>query len=170
MNTQNFVDFAQIISVIGTLITLIFVWVELKSVERNQKASAIRNIAENERELWLSVLEDDEMTSLMASHLQLSPEFLNKIDISPAAALRLLLFFRQYENIYYQHSHGMLPDNFWNHWEKSMEYTFSNPAIQAVFNRAQVSYSVEYKNFIKEDIVPNLTIFPASNSKKDEHR
>ena len=164
---MNLVDLAQIISVFLTLLALYLVWKELKNVERNQKASTVQNIAENERELWFSVLDDEKMTSLMVTHLNLSPEFLEKIDLSPANSLRLLLFFRQYENIYYQHVHGMLPENLWHHWQKSMEHTFSNPLIQAVFNEAKVGYSVEFKDFIKKELVPNLTVFPSSSTGKD---
>jgi hypothetical protein len=167
MMIQDLVNLAQIVSVFLTLVTLFFVWKELRNVERNQKASTVQNIAKNERELWLSVLDDEKMTSLMTTHLQLPSDFLETIDVSPANSLRLLLFFRQYENIYYQHIHGMLPENLWNHWRKSMEHTFSNQLIQSIFNKVEVGYSAEFKEFIKKDLVPNLTVFPNSSTQKD---
>ena len=164
---QNFVNWAQIISVFLTLIALFFVWKEIRSVERNQKASSVQSITKNERELWFSVLEDEQMTMLMATHLFLTPDFLEEIGITPANALRLLLFFRQYESIYYQHVHDMLPDRLWEHWRKSMEHTFRNPHIRKVFNKVENGYSEEFKVFIKKDLVPNLSVFPNTDNKEN---
>ena len=161
---EYLVNIAQILSVFLTFVTLFFVWRELRNVERNQKASSVHSIAESERELWLSAINDSDMAQLLAMHLRLSPQFLQEIKLSPENALRIMLFFKQYENIYYQHVHGMLPDNLWGHWRKSMEYTFFDPVVQKLFNRVEANYSVDFKNFIKKDLVPNLSVFPRTNS------
>ena len=160
---QDLVNWAQVISVFLTLVTLLLVWKELRNVERNQKASSVQNISQSERELWFSVLEDEQMTTLLATHLFLTPEFLEKNGVTSVNALRLLLFFRQYESIYYQHTQRMLPDKLWDHWRKSMEHTFSNPLIRKIFNKVEIGYSEEFKTFIKKDLVPNLSIFPSGN-------
>lgn len=141
---------------IVAIATLLLVWKELKNIERNQRATSAQNITTGERELWLSVLSDNDMTLLLAHHLGLPSDLLEKVGMSEGNALRTLMFFRQYENIYYQYINKMMPPDLWIHWRESMEYTFKDERARMLFDTARVGYSQNFKNFIKEELVPKI--------------
>lgn len=156
-------DWANIIMAITNTIvaivavsSLLFVWKELKNIERNQRAASAQNITTGERELWLSVLSDKDMTILLSRHLGMSQDLLEKAEMSEGNALRILMFFRQYENIYYQHINKMMPPDLWQHWRESMEYTFKDERARILFDKVHVGYSQSFKDFIKQELVPNI--------------
>jgi len=94
------------------------------------------------------------MVEFSAHHLGLSKEVLAKLGISARNALELLLFFRQYENLYYQHVHNMLPPDIWEHWKNSMIYTFKDERVREVLLYAKVSYTKGFREFVEQEIVP----------------
>lgn len=156
MNWTALDSIAGILGAIGTVVGLFFVWYELKNVRHGQYAASVQRIVENERALWAMVLENEEMTHLLAEHLDLTDEFLKSLEISYSSALLLLLFFRQYENIYYQDQNNMLPHDLWLHWERSMQHSFSNPKVRSVLYRARISYTKNFKKFLAEKIFSRI--------------
>jgi hypothetical protein len=158
----------SIIVAAATLVTLYLVWRELQNIERNQRATAAKDIAWGERELWTDALTDEQAAAFLAGHMTLDADFLESVSMTTSMALRGLLFFRQYENIYYQHDNDMLPDGLWEHWRESMKYTFKNPNIRKLFNQAHVGYSQSFKGFIRDELVPELLqeegVFPSDSS------
>lgn len=153
--TQMISAAASVVTALVTFFSVRLLIRELKSVERNQKATTVQNIAAAERELWFSVIEDETMSMLMAGHLKLSPEFLEGFNLSAENALRIMLFFRQYENIYYQHRHEMLPDKLWDNWLDNMKYTFADKRLQALFHKVQSGYSAEFRDFAWGTLIRN---------------
>ena len=146
---------AGLLGTLGTVIGLVFVYRELRNVRQNQYAEASQRIVDSERELWSLTLADEQMTYLMAEHLGLDSDMLQELELTPAIGLKLLLFFRQYENMFYQHDHDMLPEGLWEHWKSSMRHTFSDSRVQEVLRKAQIGYSDDFKEFLQEVILPH---------------
>jgi hypothetical protein len=143
---------------------------QLINVERNQKAASTQNIAQNERELWFSVLEDTQLSNLFANHVGITAELLNTIGITAEQALKICLFFRQYENIYYHRTNDMLPPDLWEHWNKSMRHTFSDERIQTLFDEVEIGYSESFKKYIQEELIPSLPKQGIFNPKNGENK
>ncbi len=154
MDWETIGALAGVVSAIGTVVGLFFVYRELRSVKRNQYATASQNIVSSEREIWQIVLTDDSMVELAAHHLGMNEKFLAELGITARNALELLLFFRQYENLYYQHVHGMLPPDIWEHWKSSMIYTFKDDMVCKVLVQAKVSYTKGFREFVEKEVIP----------------
>ena len=135
------------------------IYLQLRNLKLNQHASTIQGIASSERELWSLVMEGkddkDNLINLSVAHLGISDEFLKErlAPLSKRDVLKLILFIRQYENIYFQHSNHMLPDGVWSHWQKSMNHTFSSDLVRAVYQEASINYNVSFKDFIENKII-----------------
>ncbi len=154
MDWQALGAIAGVIGALGTITGLPFVFRELRNVKRNQYATASQNLVDSDREIWQIVLSDDSMVELTARHLGFDSEFLKEVELTGKNVLELLLFFRQYENIYVQHTQSMLLPNIWDQWEKSMSYTFSDDRVWIVLERAKVGYTTGFREFIQDKIRP----------------
>ena len=170
MNWTMLDSIAGILGAIGTVVGLFFVWYELKNVRHGQYAASVQKIVENERELWSMVLENEEMTRLLAEHLDLTGEFLDSLPLklSYSSALLLLLFFRQYENIYYQNQNDMLHHDLWLHWERSMRHSFGNPTVRSVLYRAKIGYTKDFKKFLTEKIFSRIDPLVVDETNDDD--
>jgi hypothetical protein len=53
-----------------------------------------------------------------------------------------------YENIYFQHEQGCIPDKLWERWERHISNVFKNTNIQAQWSKAKSVYYRPFREFV----------------------
>ena len=152
----------EAISAIATVIGAAVVIWQLWNLTKQQNAAAAQAIVDGERALWELALSYPDMTAALGEHFRLTPEFLKQLPATERVALITMLFFRQYESIYFRHENGTLPPDLWEQWRHSMIFTFRTAGVRALFERTTDSFTPGFKQFVTGDIIPEADKMPRS--------
>ena len=63
----------------------------------------------------------------------------------------LIALFRNFENVFYQHQHGVVDDTIWEGWSFRIRSNFAAPGVQVWWKTARLAYSVPFRKFLEEN-------------------
>lgn len=149
MSLEDIYFLSQIVAAVALVVSLIFVGVQIRhntmSTQTARHQSIVQAIADWSREVAMNT----EISALLgrgSTHFeQLEP--VQRLQFS----LLHVALFRNYENIFYQHTQQAIDDHVWEGWSYRMRATFALPGVRAWWEPQRDSYSESFRDFLEHN-------------------
>ncbi len=130
LSLQDFANVSQIVQALLVILSLFFIWYQLREGVRLAKAENTRSLVEYSSSFNASIIQNADLTSLWYSY---GKNFGPK-DIVPRLRYRdmLVTWLTFHENIYYQKQNNLLDDSIYNAWLADLQYTVRNHNLDIV--------------------------------------
>lgn len=147
MDLEATTHIAEIVSSVAVVVSLIYVGVQVRQNTRALRASTYNAVTANS----IAIL------SPMESHPEYS-EFLTRVQSDYAAAtpaekmrfhINLLMAFRHWDNLYYQFRNGMLEQEMWESYDRTMNGWLIIPAWRDWFITNAACFSDSLQDLIR---------------------
>jgi hypothetical protein len=146
---MSYSDLLSTISLIATIVGLVFVIVSLRQTRRSINASTYQHILNREAANWDQVRTGDIAVRIQALKnfgVNVSKEtYSSKEDI----LLDHIAVFNFYEGIYFQKIQGVLNKEVWENWERSLKQTMQNNEFKESWGRVGYVYSPGFLEYVK---------------------
>ena len=160
---MTYSDLVSTISLVVTVIGLIFVIVSLRQTRRSINAATYQHILDREAENWDKVRESNTQVRIQALK-----NFDVHVDVyGPEHDVLLdhIAVFNFYEGIYFQNLQGVLHKKVWENWRRSLAWAMRVPEFRESWNKVGHVYSLGFREFMEQII---LAISDSSAPKSDK--
>jgi hypothetical protein len=155
MNWQAIGAVAELIGGVGVIASLFYLAIQIRQNTRSVRSASYHAVVANLSAL--SALSGAAGRDVDAANIMLAgganPEILNPKEFNQFRLLMTSLF-RSYENIFYQHSQGMIDSSVWRGWENSMTRLFWLPGVQEWWPGWRIDCQSEFRDFLESSESP----------------
>ena len=118
MTLNELASWSTIIQTIFVVISLLFIWRQLRQSTELAKAANVQALVEQAGSFNSMLIQDKEIAQLWYSHGK------NFKTVSDAQRYRELMvqWLIFHENVYYQHNNGLLDDRLYQSWREELKY------------------------------------------------
>lgn len=139
-------DIAQIVGLIGTPISLIYVAIQIRNNARAAQAATYHNLSLSISGTWFDLAQSDELCSLI---LRGSDDFtsLNRVE---KARYRFMIqaYMSRFENAWFQYKIGTLKEGDWQAIAANMRALYSTPGARAAWPVIKNRTGPDFRNYI----------------------
>jgi len=151
---MEYCDILNTISLIATMVGLVFVIVSLRQARRSINAATYQHILDREAENWDKVREGS-----ISVRLQALKNFDVQIDedsYTPNHDILLdhIALFNFYEGIYFQNLQGVLNKEVWENWQRSLIWTMRLTEFRDNWTKVGHVYSPGFQEHMRIAILP----------------
>ena len=143
---QRLADLAQVVGALGVIISLVYVALEVGQNTQALKAATFQEMAAQSVEIGLRAVDDPEYGDFFIK-AALTPDSLNELEDLRWNAL-LGGTFRQFENVHYQFSIGMLEPRMWKGYSAVITRFASTPGSKRWWAANREFYNEEFALYI----------------------
>lgn len=145
---QNIVDISQIAQTALVVISLFFVWYQLREGVRFARAENARSLVEHSSSFNSLLIQDSELTTLWYTHGK-------EIDqASPTNRARyremLVQWLIFHENIYYQNKKNLLDEEVYDAWLADLSFTVENHDLAIISDEIEDFFPGDFGKHLKE--------------------
>lgn len=165
MNLSDLASLGSFISGFGILISLIFLYFQLRQVgrqvaqaERNQQASIRQGRAGRSVAIAMGTVEPAVAEALLKA--QTGAEDITTTQMMQFSNFCTALLF-SFEDIFYQHQDGLLSDSAFSSTVNSMQYALRSPAIRVQWKRRRGAHGAEFVEFA-DGLIARTPVRPLS--------
>jgi hypothetical protein len=155
------------ISGIAVLVSLIYLSVQVKQAEQNQKAMMQQARTDRSIDLNMAIVRDPIIVELVLKARDPSKTF-NFEDISRYVAFQRAIFLNG-ENTYYQHRHGMMHEDAYKTWENTIRFNLSSPVARVSWIETRSVFGPDYAKFI-DTLIEETPVLNRNAGDETEHR
>jgi hypothetical protein len=158
MDINFFSGIAQVISSLLTLATILFAWKEISEL-RKQTATSVnlnraltyRKITEHQFSIWKDVvIENPEVLKWFFKSRGFEDHDNHNLNV---IRMYSLMKFDEHENLHWEYSEKILPEEAWDGWKNVMAKDFSITEIKETWEVIQTSYSKLFRDFVNNQII-----------------
>ena len=144
------------VGLLAVVLSLIFVGMEMRQNNTIARASAINELASNQRDLLLGIVTDGELSSVWADYLQngVALDSFNARDQTRLSGLQQALVINM-ENAFLQREMGLLPDELSGLYHFSGSPVFSSANFEAFWSDERYRYHPSFAAALEKEY-PNL--------------
>ena len=143
---KRLADLAQVVGALGVVVSLIYVAVEVGQNTQALKAATFQEMAAQSVEIGLRAVDDPEYGAFFMK-AALTPDSMTELEELFWTAL-LGATFRQFENIHYQFSIGMLEPRMWQGYDRVITRFASTPGSKQWWAANRTLYNDEFVVYI----------------------
>ncbi|MGQ0813516.1 MAG: hypothetical protein ACT4O1_03535 [Gemmatimonadota bacterium] len=147
MDLQDFGSLAEILSAVAVLVSLVYLATQIRQNTIALRQTMSQSVAVGGTEFARSIYEDPDLSDLffrgVASWHTLSASEQNR--------MRLVFHsqFRLWENLYFQHLHGVMDDEAWEGWNVLLIGYFHQPGIRAWWDTRKQVYARSFRDYLE---------------------
>ena len=144
------------VGLLAVVLSLVFVGLEMRQNKTIARASAINELASNQRDLLLSIVTDGELSSVWADYLRngVALDSFNARDRTRLSGLQQALVINM-ENAFLQREMGLLPDALSGLYHFSGSPVFSSENFAAFWSNERYRYHPTFVAALEQEY-PNL--------------
>ncbi|MDE3005726.1 MAG: hypothetical protein OXU33_14530 [Gemmatimonadota bacterium] len=144
------------VGLLAVVLSLVFVGLEMRQNNTIARASAINELASNQRDLLLSIVTDGELSSVWADYLRngVALDSFNARDRTRLSGLQQALVINM-ENAFLQREMGLLPDALSGLYHFSGSPVFSSENFAAFWSNERYRYHPTFVAALEQEY-PNL--------------
>ena len=144
------------VGLLAVVLSLVFVGLEMRQNNTIARASAINELASNQRDLLLSIVTDGELSSVWADYLRngVALDSFNARDRTRLSGLQRALVINM-ENAFLQREMGLLPDALSGLYHFSGSPVFSSENFAAFWSNERYRYHPTFVAALEQEY-PNL--------------
>ena len=144
------------VGLLAVVLSLVFVGLEIRQNNTIARASAINELASNQRDLLLSIVTDGELSSVWADYLRngVALDSFNARDRTRLSGLQQALVINM-ENAFLQREMGLLPDALSGLYHFSGSPVFSSENFAAFWSNERYRYHPTFVAALEQEY-PNL--------------
>ncbi len=144
------------VGLVAVVLSLVFVGLEMRQNNTIARASAINELASNQRDLLLSIVTDGELSSVWADYLRngVALDSFNARDRTRLSGLQQALVINM-ENAFLQREMGLLPDALSGLYHFSGSPVFSSENFAAFWSNERYRYHPTFVAALEQEY-PNL--------------
>jgi hypothetical protein len=132
------------------LISVVFVYRQLRQVDKSIRGSTYQTL----------IYDGSRISGILVEHPELADVFEGVEYVGSVGDLKtvqqawiITMALDHYENIYFQHEQGLMPDVMWDRWERHLTTVFTTtPRIQEQWEKAKGVYYRPFREFIDRAI------------------
>jgi len=152
MNWDAVGAIAELLGGIGVIVSLFYLAMQIQQNTRSVRAASYHSVVTSLSELSGSIGRDADASRLFFAgtndHDRLTQEEWRQFGILVTS------LFRNYENIFYQHSQEMMEDAVWQGWANSMTRAFWMPGVQAWWPIWRDDCQAGFRDFLEASTPP----------------
>jgi hypothetical protein len=146
MTTANISNIAQALAAVATVLSLLFVGVQIRHNTRALKATSHHAITDSFNALN-ALLAADQNTARIWRRGIAGLDSLNE-DEAISFSYFALANMRIFETLYYQYKTGTMEEQLYQAELNTLKWAFAHPGLQAWWNANPISFSTEYRAFV----------------------
>lgn len=148
MTLSDLASIATIVNSVLVLISVIFIWRELRETTRLTRASNTQSLVELSSPFNLLLAQDRELVELW---IKGSKQFV-ELDEVDSWRYRFLLFhsLTLQENIYYQRRKKLIDDETYNSWKRSFEEFVREHNLSQHWEQLEHYYQLDFAAYVKQ--------------------
>lgn len=148
LSLQDFANVSQIVSAILVIISLFFIWYQLREGVRFAKAENARSLVEHSSSFNSMLIQDSELATLWYSF----GKNLNQKGLTDQARYREMLaqWLIFHENIYYQNRRHLLDEEVYNAWLSDLKFTVRNHNLNVISDDIEKIFPGDFGDHLKE--------------------
>ena len=147
MSLSDLASIGSFVSGVAVLISLVYLALQVRQAERNQRAMLQQGRAARATDLLVRMAEDD------LAHVLAKGSF-GEEELTPKEELQFVLIFRAniigMEDTYFQHKHKMLDDDSFTSSFKMFRPYFSAPGYRAAWKRSRPMYDEGFVRLVDQ--------------------
>ena len=147
VTVQDLGSLGEFIASIATLVTLVYLAVQIRQSNRLAKRAAVQSVLAGRAEVNRFIASDPVLTELFWRGMQ-SPDELDEIEL-----LRFTTAFsamsRHYEAIFLDNQEGLLTPGIWRSQESSMKRVLSMPGAQNILSELESDFDEAFVQHVK---------------------
>jgi hypothetical protein len=161
MSLEQIFYLSQSVASIAVIGTLIYLGVQIRDTERNQRAIMQQGRADRVSRTTVAFASSPQLTALWTRVFSANPEFTR--EELPQMILLWRVAFISGEDSFLQHRSGALDDTAFKSYAAGLRQFMQHPAMRAGWRLAESQYGVEYRAWMDE-IISEASRAPPSDS------
>jgi hypothetical protein len=127
------------------LISVLLIYRQLKQVERSIRGSTYQSVIDEASLINRIFVDNPDLADLWGSVKYVGVKGEPK-EVRQAWIITMMMDF--YENMYFQHEQGNIPEEIWERWKRHIIKVFSNTKVQEQWGKAKDVYYKSFREFI----------------------
>ncbi len=146
MNIESMANYADVISGIAVIVSLIYVGVQIRRNTKSSQSQANQSAHESLATVSLEVAKDRDFSNLTRKGMIAFDELTEEEKFQ--FILLMVTVFRRFENIFYQYQKGFLEKELWGGYKQSMLLYFHTSGGQAFWKVRSEHFSGLFRAYL----------------------
>ena len=148
MTLNDFASIAAIIEAIFVVISVYFIWRELRENTKLTRAANNQSLVELSSPFNMQLIQDRQMAELWVSGAK---KYAQMDDVDKYRYMCLVTWWLiLHENIYYQQSKGLLDHSIYKAWENDLKQFVKEQKLWLRWDKVKDNYQPEFSNYINQ--------------------
>ena len=149
MNLEWLALIISLLTLIVFFISVILIYRQLKQVERSIRGSTYQSMIEEAFTINRIFVDNPDLAELWGSVEYVGVKGDPK-EIKQAWIITMMMDF--YENFYFQHEQGNIPEEIWKRWKRHILNVFKNSKVKQQWSKAKDVYYKPFREFIDKGL------------------
>jgi hypothetical protein len=143
---QTAANLATIIEAIVVIVSVIFIWMQLKQQNKLTKVANTQTLVEISSPFNLELIKDSNMAALWVNGSKNYNSF-NEVQKYQYKSL-LIWWLIFHENIFYQKKESLLDDKIYNSWDYDLRFFIKKQNLKLLWNELKDAFQSEFKSYV----------------------
>lgn len=149
MNLEWLALIISLLTLIVFFISVILIYRQLKQVERSIRGSTYQSMIQETSTINRIFVDNPDLAELWGSVEYVSVKGEPK-EVKQAWVITMMMDF--YENLYFQHEQGNIPEEIWERWKRHILNVFKNSKAKQQWSKAKDVYYKAFREFIDKGL------------------
>ncbi len=147
MDIQVLGAWGEFLGGIAVILTLVYLAIQIRQNTTSVRVSSFQSVTSQIADLNLAVLEHEEVAAIVNS----GDEKLDELSQSDGRryACYQSAWFRHYENLHYQNTLGMLPDQHWRAFQRLLSNRMRRPGVASWWEQGNLAFSRDFREVVE---------------------
>ena len=158
MTLQDLASFGELIGAAGVIASLVFVGWQIRANTRAARLRMHEQVTQTYIAFLGSILVDP--GTFAAGLKSGKPDFADLNDAQKAFFFSTMLgFFKHFETMYVQYSHGVMDEETWNAWSTHILMQFHQPGAQHWWSLRKEAFTPAFRAYLDASAAPEMRKF-----------
>ncbi|MCS6845164.1 MAG: hypothetical protein NZ528_12720 [Caldilineales bacterium] len=149
MNTEFIALILSGINLIVFLVSVIFLYRQIRQIDRSIRGNTYQTLIYDGSAISRIFVDNPELADLWGTVEYVGRSGDHK-QIRQAWVITMMM--DHYENIFFQHEQGCIPDEMWERWARHISNVFTSANVQAQWSKARDVYYGPFREFVDRTI------------------